>query len=237
MIVYHGSYKEIKEIDLSMARPNKDFGAGFYTTNIREQAEVWARIKGDIYGSHGVVTGFKFAVSAFSDNYYKTLRFSEYSEEWFEFIVKNRDTGTNIPVHDYDIVEGPVADDKVTSKINDYLRGEISAAVFFREISKYPHPTHQICFCTVKSLNSISRIDLKILSRIENMGYNVVENIVKAGIDRKKALEQYLLSETFAILQDESSRLYEKSWQEIYEMLKKEIGAGSQMKFIPHENA
>jgi len=221
--VYHGGYREIKEIDLSMAKPNKDFGMGFYTTNIREQAEAWADIKGEIYSVAGVVTGFKFAESAFSDNYYKTLRFSEYSKEWFEFVVKNRDISTSTFVHGYDIVEGPVADDKVSSKINDYIRGEISAELFFREISKYPHPTHQICFCTGKSLNAITRINLSTLSKIENIGYNIVENIIKNGIERKKALEQYLLSETFAILQDESSALYEKPWQEIYEMLKKEV--------------
>jgi len=39
MIVYHGSYTEIVEIDLSQATPNKDFGRGFYVTKIREQAE------------------------------------------------------------------------------------------------------------------------------------------------------------------------------------------------------
>jgi len=223
VIVYHGGYREIKEIDLSMAKPNKDFGMGFYTTNIREQAEAWAKIKGDIYGAVGIVTGFKFAESAFSDNYYKTLRFSEYSKEWFEFVIKNRDTSSSAFIHNYDIVEGPVADDKISSKINDFLRGEISAEIFFEEISKYPHPTHQICFCTGKSLNAITRINLNILSKIENIGYNIVENIINSGIERKKALEQYLLSETFAILQDESSALYEKPWLEIYEMLKKEI--------------
>jgi len=223
VIVYHGGYREIKEIELSMAKPNKDFGTGFYTTNIREQAEAWAKVKGEIYGVAGIVTGFKFAESAFSDNYYKTLRFSEYSEEWFEFVIKNRDISAGAFVHNYDIVEGPVADDKVSSKINDYMRGEISAAMFFKELSKYPHPTHQICFCTVKSLNAISRINLKTLAKIENIGYNIVENIIRNGVERKKALEQYLLSETFAVLQDESSALYEKSWQEVYEMLNKEI--------------
>ncbi len=47
MIVYHGSYTEIKKVDLSKCEPNKDFGRGFYVTNIKEQAEVWANIKGD----------------------------------------------------------------------------------------------------------------------------------------------------------------------------------------------
>jgi len=32
MIVYHGSYTVIEEIDLSKSIPNKDFGKGFYVT-------------------------------------------------------------------------------------------------------------------------------------------------------------------------------------------------------------
>jgi predicted RNA-binding protein YlxR (DUF448 family) len=39
MKVYHGSYTQINEIDLSFSQAGKDFGRGFYVTNIRSQAE------------------------------------------------------------------------------------------------------------------------------------------------------------------------------------------------------
>ena len=42
MQVYHGSYMEINEIDLSKCKPNKDFGSGFYVTKYKKQAESWA---------------------------------------------------------------------------------------------------------------------------------------------------------------------------------------------------
>ena len=42
MKVYHGSYIEIEEIDLSKSNPFKDFGKAFYVTKLREQAEFWA---------------------------------------------------------------------------------------------------------------------------------------------------------------------------------------------------
>ncbi|MCL2597848.1 MAG: DUF3990 domain-containing protein [Paludibacter sp.] len=40
MRVYHGSYTEIQEIDLSKCEIGKDFGQGFYVTKIKEQNNV-----------------------------------------------------------------------------------------------------------------------------------------------------------------------------------------------------
>ena len=42
MLVYHGSYLEIFNIDLSKSKSNKDFGQGFYVTKFRHHAESWA---------------------------------------------------------------------------------------------------------------------------------------------------------------------------------------------------
>ena len=41
MILYHGSYLEIKSPDLEHSRKNVDFGCGFYLTPIYEQAVKW----------------------------------------------------------------------------------------------------------------------------------------------------------------------------------------------------
>ena len=41
MILYHGSFIEINKPDLKHSRPNVDFGKGFYTTPIYEQAVKW----------------------------------------------------------------------------------------------------------------------------------------------------------------------------------------------------
>ena len=38
MRLYHGSNMEIEKVDLSKCMPNKDFGCGFYTTLLEEQA-------------------------------------------------------------------------------------------------------------------------------------------------------------------------------------------------------
>jgi len=104
MIVYHGSHVEILEIDLSKSTPNKDFGRGFYVTKTREQAGKWAARKGEKYGEKGIVSCFRFNENAFLDNDYKTLRFSGYTDEWFEFVVANRNNESVTPVHSYDTV-------------------------------------------------------------------------------------------------------------------------------------
>lgn len=55
MRVYHGSYTEINEIDLTFSRTSRDFGQGFYVTRFREQAEYWAKKKGERKGNNAFV--------------------------------------------------------------------------------------------------------------------------------------------------------------------------------------
>jgi len=225
MIVFHGGLEEIVKIDLSKAIPHKDFGKGFYTTKIREQAEVWARRRGKRSGTQGFVSVFKFYEVAFEHPDYKTLRFPGYSKEWFDFVLSNRDKNTVLPVHDYDIVEGPVADDDVYRRIDHYLDGKISKETFFADLAQFPD-SHQICFCTVKSLSMIERMDSRsTLYQIKNTGMTLVENLADDyKLAEPDSEDLYFTSDTYAKLADESTKLYEKPWEEIYEMLKKEKG-------------
>lgn len=43
MTVYHGGYEPVSDPEIRIGRNTKDFGAGFYCTIIKEQAERWAR--------------------------------------------------------------------------------------------------------------------------------------------------------------------------------------------------
>ncbi|GAP72342.1 hypothetical protein SAMD00024442_3_50 [Candidatus Symbiothrix dinenymphae] len=113
MKVYHGSYTEIDKIDLSKCESNRDFGKGFYVTNLREQAEYWARRKGKQHDNDGYVTEYTFYENAFNNYRLNVLRFDDYTEDWLDFVVFNRDI-TSQAQHNYDIVEGPVADDDIT---------------------------------------------------------------------------------------------------------------------------
>jgi hypothetical protein len=223
MQVYHGSYKAIVEIDLSQSRDNRDFGKGFYVTSIRSQAEYWAIRMGRIHDTQGVVTEFTFYENAFTHWDIKTLRFGGYTEEWLDFVVLNRDPQSPTPAHDYDIVEGPVANDNVADRITDYLDGIITKTDFLKELS-WHKPTHQICFCTLKSLQMIVPVERKFLSNIKHIIRPLVEKLVtEYGMKKSTATDFIYNSETFIQLSDESTAFYKKTWSEIYELLLKEL--------------
>ena len=59
MILYHGSNLEINKPDLVYSRDNVDFGKGFYTTPIYEQAVKWCG-KFKRRGQKGIVSKYKF---------------------------------------------------------------------------------------------------------------------------------------------------------------------------------
>ena len=44
LLLYHGSYCEVKQVDLNQCRKYKDFGQGFYLTTSKAQAEQFALI-------------------------------------------------------------------------------------------------------------------------------------------------------------------------------------------------
>jgi hypothetical protein len=224
MQVYHGSYTKIVKIDLSKGLANKDFGRGFYVTKIRKHAEIWAEIIGNKYKTQGVITEFKFYERAFVDDTYKTLRFDNYNEQWLDFIVLNRDKSTIEPQHNYDIIEGPVADDKVQNRIDQYLTGEISKENFLKML-KYHEETHQICFCTRKSLQMIEPLQKTPMVKSVMISESVIETLmIDFNWDAEMATDRFYSSKTFAHLSDESTDLYTKPWQEIYELLKRELG-------------
>jgi len=223
MKVYHGSYTKINQIDLRKCEPRKDFGQGFYVTKFYEQALIWANRKGRDNNTKGVVTEFNFFESAFDDKYYKTLRFNDYNNDWLDFVVLNRSFSTPLPSHDFDIVEGPVADDKVTTRIDAYIRNEVSKEDFLRELT-YDAPSHQICFCTVKSLLMLEQVDFNGITAIERISENIVEKLViDNGFSTLEAMDLFYNSEIYAKLSDVKNDFYFKPFQEIYEMLKIEL--------------
>jgi hypothetical protein len=227
MIVYHGSYTEIKEIDLSKCVPRKDFGKGFYVTKIRQQAEIWANRMGKVHRCEGVVTEFVFYENAFIDGTYRVLRFDAYNDAWLDFVTLNRRKDAPIPAHDYDIVEGPVADDKISRQIDYYIAGKILREKFLSTL-KWEKPTHQICFCTADSLLMLEYKDksIDISYEISEIGEPLIEQFMLDNqIEETQAADLFYNSKTFGKLANENTKLYEKPWQEIYEMLKKELVA------------
>jgi len=219
MKVYHGSYTEINEIDLLKCKAGKDFGRGFYVTNILSQAEFWAARKGR--KNKGVVTEFEFDEFFFEDDLVKVLRFDGYTEKWLDFVVLNRKNKSGKQQsHDYDIVEGPVANDDIATRIDDYLAGNITKEQFLIDLT-FKVPSHQICFCTVQSLQALVLQKGKIDSKVFHTDNYILQALMTDfGLSEIEATDKYYKSNTYTKFADETTELYKKSWQEIYEMLK-----------------
>lgn len=225
MRVYHGSYTRITEIDLSKCEIGKDFGQGFYVTKFKEQAQLWAERKGLENATQGYVTEFEFNENAFLHFNLKTLRFGEYDENWLDFVTMNRNVALQQPTHDYDIVEGPVADDRIATRIKKYLRGSISRQDFLEDL-KFIKPTHQICFCTGRSLQMLDYVEKAkdVEYEIAEIGEPLIKQlIIDFNIDEEIATDTFFSSDTFEKLANESTAYYKKTWREIYEILKQEL--------------
>lgn len=143
MNLYHGSGQIIKNPEIYTQGSYKDFGYAFYCTIYYEQAKRWANSK----FLNGVVNKYSYKPNPSL----KVLKFDSMTEEWLDFIAHCRRGGT----HAFDIVEGPMADDKVWSYVEDFINGKISRKAFW-DLAAFNHPTHQIAFCTEISLQCIT---------------------------------------------------------------------------------
>lgn len=141
--IYHGSNVEVAEPRILQNGFYKDFGYGFYCTNIEKQAKRWAITRrGD-----SVVNRYKYT----PNSELKILRFGEMSEAWLDFVVTCR-KGID---HEYDIVEGPMADDQIWNYVEGFISGRVSRDAFW-ELVKFSYPTHQIVFCTEAALKALT---------------------------------------------------------------------------------
>lgn len=142
MVLYHGSNVVVTKPQILENGFYKDFGYGFYCTVYEKQAKRWAITK----RKHHVVNRYQYE----KDPDLKIKLFETMTEEWLQFVVDCR-RGVR---HEYDIVEGPMADDTIWDYVEDYMANRISKAAFW-ELVKFKYPTHQIVFCTERALRTI----------------------------------------------------------------------------------
>lgn len=152
MILYHGSWLEIPNPDLSHSRPNVDYGRGFYTTPLLEQAIKWCG-KFKRRGKQGIVSRYEFNELAYQK--LKMLKFDSYSEEWLDFILNCR---SGKDTSDYDIVMGGIANDKVFNTVELYFDHLIDKKEAINRLC-YEKPNMQICFRTEVSLVKYLRFE------------------------------------------------------------------------------
>lgn len=139
MILYHGSTLEIMQPDIAFSRHQLDFGQGFYTTPIKQQASNWAnRFKK--LGKNAWVNCYEFDERLF--HHVKTKEFYSYGEDWLDFILANR---LGKPVEPFDIVIGGIANDRVFNTLELLIENLISKKEALGRLI-YEENNLQICF-------------------------------------------------------------------------------------------
>lgn len=156
MKLYHGSNQPIENIDLSKGKKYKDFGQGFYTTHLREQASYWSKRVADRFGGAPIVMEFEFDLEAARADGLNIKVFEKPDLEWAQFVMDNRQVGTEFR-HRYDIVIGPVADDNMARLFGLYDLKIIDLDTVVAGLA-YKELNSQYFFATERALKYLVRL-------------------------------------------------------------------------------
>ena len=161
MRVYHGSLEIVRHPIILLPNRKLDYGEGFYTTTSEKQAKEWVeRRMVEQHANAGYINIYEFDDKTMQK--LKTLLFSVPSKEWVEFVMANR-TRRGFS-HDYDIVYGPVANDRVYLQFGLYESGTIGVDTLINELKTYKL-VDQYLFHTEKALESLKYIDSIIIKK------------------------------------------------------------------------
>ena len=156
MKLYHGSLEVVSEPRIITPNRTLDYGRGFYTTTSYEQAEQWVRRRRGTQHSVGYVNVYEFADILPEE--IKQLRFETPTEEWVDFVMHNRtERGFE---HSFDIVYGPVANDRVYAAFALYESNLLDKEGLIRELRTY-ELVDQFLFHTEQSLQHLTFIEAK----------------------------------------------------------------------------
>ena len=142
--LFHGSNVAVPTPLVKVGREKVDFGQGFYLTKLRNQAESWAEVIAERKGRNAdpILSSYSFDYESVKSAGYKMKVFETYNLEWLNYVVDCRKGGEI--QHQYDIVEGGVANDNVIDTVEDYENGIITAEQALGQL-KYKKVNHQIC--------------------------------------------------------------------------------------------
>ena len=216
MILFHCSNQEFDNIDLTKSKDRRDFGRGFYTTTIREQALQWGYNIFNRFGGDGIFL-YEFEFLPSSDLLSK--HFINISDEWFDFILSNRSIGGK--THNFDYVQGPVANDKIVFTITGFIDGLYTKNEALQRLM-YSKVNDQVSFHTEKAVSLLKLKDRrktpidKIIYNGQEINFLLVqktENIVsliaeKENISFDSAYKTYSESKVYKSMQNPSSMLW-----------------------------
>ena len=158
MILYHGTNTDFRAIDLTKSQRGKDFGCGFYLSESELQAEDMAKFKVQLFGGQSIIQSYEFDENHLSDGTLRFLRFDGYTKDWAEFILANRQNRNADNIHDYDIVYGPIANDKVGAQIRNVMEQNINLDTFLERLKYMKGITFQYLFGSEKAIQMLRRL-------------------------------------------------------------------------------
>ena len=161
MILYHGSDVVVDNPEIIKSNRTLDFGNGFYTTTSKEQACKWASIKKNREQSeNGILNLYEISDQILNKETLKVLSFTSATEEWLNFVIDNR-MKLNYK-HDFDIVQGPVADDRVYACLNAFENRFMDVEAAIRELRTYKL-ADQISFHTQQVISLLKFIGKEVV--------------------------------------------------------------------------
>lgn len=156
MILYHGSWEEVREPQVIVSELGRDFGFAFYTTDIQAQAERWAIRKAAIESRRKkrmirpVVNVYEWDEA--SSSHLSIKRFDAPDLDWLDMVVRCR--GDISFRHPYDIVVGKIADDDVGETVSYVMQGIMRREDAVQRL-RFEKINNQIAFCTEAALGSL----------------------------------------------------------------------------------
>lgn len=158
MKLYHGTNIAFETIDLQKCMPNKDFGRGFYLTDLEQQAWDMADRRCRIAkNGEPVLMAFETPDNLFGIGTLRIKRFDHPDIEWAKFVYDNRYNQALESIHDYDVVYGPIANDGVALQLGLFKDGLISLEMLAKAL-EYKKLNNQYCFCTEEALKYLRRV-------------------------------------------------------------------------------
>ena len=155
MILYHGTNADIEVIDLTRGLRFKDFGKGFYVTPDRQK-------RARLFGGSPTLISYELDEIALHSNLNVKIFPEKACVEWLLFVDANRDRKNTKPIHDYDIVIGPIANDGVVLQLTNYREGIYSPDEAARLLQD-KYLDQQYFFGTERALTFLHKSNVEVL--------------------------------------------------------------------------
>ncbi|MBE6255069.1 MAG: DUF3990 domain-containing protein [Prevotella sp.] len=162
MTLYHGTNADFDRISLTIGQRHKDFGRGFYLTPDRKTSVRMAQKKARLFGGTPTLITYELDKAALTSDL-KIKRFPKTATvEWLLFIDANRDRKYDLPIHDYDIIIGPIANDGVVLQLTNYREGIYSPEEAARLLQDR-YLDQQYYFGTERALRFLHKTNVEIV--------------------------------------------------------------------------